>query len=122
MLGCLVLVLGEVRLAGPARRAKGLVFEALKLRVGGAALPLQLEVLANRFVEDSHRYREKTTALSWACRHAFLHGRGHPNYQGCSWFQDRLMARRRPSGTAGGTRAGCARHHPVLPCTLRLVQ
>ena len=55
MLGRLALVLGEIRLAWPARRAERLVLEALKLGVGGAVPPLQLEVLANRFVESSHR-------------------------------------------------------------------
>jgi hypothetical protein len=37
-------------------------------------------VLANRFVEDSHRLSgKKTTDLPWACGHAFLHVCSYPN-------------------------------------------
>ena len=54
---------GHVR---AARGAERLVLEPLKLGVGGAAPALQLEVLANRFVEDSHVSVRKRLAQSWA--------------------------------------------------------
>src|SRR5215211_592351 len=46
--------LGEVWLARPRRWPERLIRELLQLGLGGAAPSLQLEVRANRFVEDSH--------------------------------------------------------------------
>ena len=114
------LLLGEVRLARPAGRPERLVLEALKLGVGGAALPLQLEVLANRVVEDSHRRSGKRVLhLPWARRHAFLHGRQRPNAGvGARSLAERSGSLRR-SGAARGLRRARSRPGSCPPASPR---
>ena len=74
----------------------------------GAVLALQVQVLANRVVEDSHGDQaEKSTAPIRARRHGFLHGASPPG---------RRSARRRRTSFAAGAPSLRAQARPAGPC------